>query len=190
MNDWNRIERLSAVAVVIKPVYTETGKATEVITADGQTLRDARDVRSVLTALFRCYQIDPRAQKTAVKKLLGKQLALPFYLSPERVFIPLKMRQPRAEHDPVYGYVDLNYISGIHPAPYNRCRLVLTNGTAVDLSCTRTTAIKSWDCGTQLVKSLQPQSKKSNLRARVVEVVDAIMERLEFVCQGLEKHWD
>ena len=177
MPEWVRIEQVFTDVVAIRPVYTDTGKATEVITRNGKVGLDPRDVRSVRRALFRCHQIDPQAQKALVKKLVGKDISLPFYLDPDRVFIPFKMRQPKIERDRVYGYVDLNFIARIDQTPEQGCRLILTSGSAIKLCCTRDTAAKSYERGIRLAKSLQEDEEKSrDLGAMVLGAVTSIAQ--------------
>ena len=159
MLDWTNVERIVSDVIAIRPVYTDTGKATEVMTKSGEIWWDKRDVRSVKRALFRCCLMDPEAQRTLVKELLGRELALPFFLAPDRVFIPLKMRQPQVESDAAYGYVDLSHIASIEPTPENRCRLTLKNGLAIELLCTHDTAIKSKEAGLKLSESLQEKTE-------------------------------
>lgn len=159
MLDWTNVERIVSDVVAIRPVYTDTGKATEVITKTGERLRDRRDIRSVKQALHRSCFIDSKAQSKSVKELLGKEIALPFYLDPDRVFIPLKMRNPKTGSDPVYGYVDIAHIASIEPTPGNRCRLTLKNGLAIELLCTHDTAIKSKEAGLKLSESLQEKTE-------------------------------
>lgn len=187
MPEWVRIEQVFPDVIAIRPVYTATGKATEVITRNGKVGLDPRDVRSVQRALFRCCLIDPRAQKAVVKKLVGKELTLPFYLSPDRVFIPLKMRQPQAEHDPVYGYVDLNFIARIEQTPDRRCRLTLTNGITMDLFCTRDTAIKSRECGARLLESLQDKNASTDLEGLVLGAVTGLIQMMIQMHQDLTR---
>jgi len=155
MLDWTNVERIATDVVALRPVYTDTGKATEVITKSGKRFCDQRDIRSVKQALHRSCFIDSKAQSKSVKELLGKEIALPFYLDPDRVFIPLKMRNPKTGSDPVYGYVDIAHIASIEPTPGNRCRLTLRSGATLDLLCTHATAIKSKELGLTLAESLK-----------------------------------
>ena len=115
------------------------------------------------------------------------QVKLEFYLSPDRVFIPLKMRQPQAEYDPVYGYVDLNFIAHIEQTPDHRCRLTLTNGITVDLFCTRDTAIKSRECGARLLESLQDKNASTDLEGLVLGAVTGLIQMMIQMHQDLTR---
>ncbi|HOV42447.1 MAG TPA: hypothetical protein PLE01_00830 [Syntrophothermus lipocalidus] len=179
MLDWTNVERIVTDVVAVRPVYTDTGKATEVITTTGERLRDQRDIRSVKRALHRSCFIDPKAQSKSVRELLGKEIALPFYLDPDRVFIPLKMRSSKTASDPVYGYVDIAHIASIEPTPDNRCRLILRSGLALDLLCTHATAIKSKELGLKLAESLKTKPKPdTELEADVLSSVAKLIRTL------------
>ncbi|HHV77721.1 MAG TPA: hypothetical protein GXX39_10235 [Syntrophothermus lipocalidus] len=187
MLDWTNVERIVSDVVAIRPVYTDTGKATEVITKTGERLRDRRDIRSVKQALHRSCFIDSKAQSKSVKELLGKEIALPFYLDPDRVFIPLKMRNPKTGSDPVYGYVDIAHIASIEPTPDNRCRLTLRSGAALDLLCTHATAIKNKELGLKLAESLKARPEpNSELEAEVLTSAAKLIRILTEMHQKLD----
>jgi len=187
MLDWTNVERIATDVVALRPVYTDTGKATEVITKSGKRFCDQRDIRSVKQALYRCCFIDSRAQSKSVRELLGRQIALPFYLDPDRVFIPLKMRNPKTASDPTYGYVDLAHIAGIEPTADSRCLLTMKNGDSLELLCTHPTAIKSKELGLKLAESLKatPEPHRE-LEADVINSVAKVIRTLTEMKQKLD----
>lgn len=187
MLEWTHVERILADVVAIRPVYTDTGKATEVLTRTGHRYLDRRDVRSVKKAMFRSCFIDPRAQGEMVRSLLDRDLALPFFLEGNRVFIALKMRQPQVQSDPAYGYVELSSIEQLEPTPDNRCLVTLKNGVTLDLISTHETAIRSREAGYKLQAALQQQPDPDHdLEAMVLRSAAALLQMMRQMHKALE----
>lgn len=105
------IEKIHEQVIGIVPRYTSSGDATMVLTDQGEELWERRRINAVKRALARCYQLDLREQQRQLREFLKRRKILPFYLSPERVFIPVKVRRARIKNDPCYAYIDRRYIA-------------------------------------------------------------------------------
>jgi len=194
MPNWVKIEQVREDVVGLRPEYTDTGDATEIITASGEVLQDRRGIRSVQKALFRSYMLDPRAQRDFIREKLGRQLVLPFYLGPERVFVPVKMRRPRAQNDTVYGYIDLKYIRDIMKTEGRGCRLLLTNGLELDIFSTRETMTEIKECGARLAAVLQGEKDESrafpDMVAEAARTLVTVLWNMNRHLQEIEKRLD
>ena len=149
------LEQVKNSVVVLRPTYGPRGDSTELWTREGMSV-DRRSIRSIKRALARLYAIDLSAQGEQVADLIERHSVLPFYLQPDRIFVPLKMRSARCSNDRCCGYVDVNYIESI-AGEKGTARLLLKDGRTLNLVCTPSTAAQTICMGQKLSSSLQPE---------------------------------
>ncbi len=147
---------------------------------------DRRSIRSLKKALARLYAIDLLAQGEQVAKLVDRQTVLPFYLQPERVFVPLKMRTPMYPNDRSCGYVDVNYIETVS-TENGKVRLFLKDGRSLELFCTPATAAQTICIGQRLSSCLQPIKRTVNEADVIVQAALLVLKRLEILDDILNK---
>jgi hypothetical protein len=150
-----RVEDYREEVIGLRPVYTETGNATELFLASGKVLLDKRGQKSVIKALARAYAIDLTAQRQALQIRLGCKGMLPFHLDEKRVFVPLKLRRARVENDQVNGYMDVRYIK-IEGNKGGGCRVLLSTGQVLEVLSSIDTANRSKHLGERLLEEMQP----------------------------------
>lgn len=157
-----RVEDWRDQVIGLKPLYTDTGNATQIINASGDTGLDRRVITTVQAALARAFAVDLKAQHDHIRAILKRKSLLPFYLPGPRVFIPLKMRQAIAVNDSTYGYIDVSFIDKVvRDEEKNTCIVDLTTGQKVEVLSNRTTIISSQHLGQELLAYLQPPGNVS-----------------------------
>ena len=161
------LEKVRDEIIGLRPIYTEMGSGTVVYLRRGE-LVDSRGMRSIITALARTYAIDMAAQRSQLKQRLHRQVTVPFYLGAERVFVPLKMRQPLAVKDPVYGYVDVRCMGQVHDGHRRTCRLQLLDGRELDILSNRSTVEQCRAMGRSLLDWLQSEQHADEGESLVV----------------------
>jgi hypothetical protein len=171
-----QLEQVKNSIVVLRPIYGPWGDSTELWTREGVSV-DRRSIRSIKKALARLYAIDLPAQGEQVTALIERQKVLPFYLQPERIFIPLKMRTARCPNDRCCGYVDVNYIENIG-GEKNATKLLLKDGRTLDLFCTSSTAAQTICIGQKLSSNLQPQRDPDDDEV-LIKAVLLLLQRLK-----------
>lgn len=184
-----RVEEWREEVIGLRPVYTDYGDVTEIISLSGQSVFDKRGLRSVQRAIGRCYAIDFEAQREQVARYLNRSGALPFYLSPQRIFIPLKMRKPRTSRDFVYGYIDYRYIAEIDGSSFEKtghCRLTLNTGQAFDIFSHYTTAIQSRHLGQSFFDKLG-HVPENPVEEQAIACVRAFMDSLRVIKDSLDR---
>lgn len=149
-----RVDDYREKVVGLRPVYTNCGNNTEILLDSGEVLLDERGLKAVQRSLAQSYAIDLNAQRRNLEQRLNKKGVLPFYLSESRVFIALKMRRALADHDMVYGFVDVRYLK-IEAEKGKSCRALLTSGQAMEILSNPDTANRSKDLGKALLEELQ-----------------------------------
>ena len=107
------IETIKERVIGIVPFYEETGDATRVLVEEGDPHWERRSVLSVKKTLARCHLIDVKEQTRRLQEFFKRRKLLPFYLSNERVFIPVKVRKALIKNDSCYGYIDWRYVEDI-----------------------------------------------------------------------------
>lgn len=128
MAEFMKVEQVRNVVIGLRPVYSDIGDITEIITASGDIYRDSRKLRTVRKSLARSYGIDLAAQAEMIASEINKQAIMPFFIESQRVFIPLKMRIPVSANDSAYGYVDVRYIIKVDSIDdENHCLVRLSN---------------------------------------------------------------
>lgn len=140
--------------VGLRPVYTNCGNNTEILLDTGEVLLDKRGLKAVLRSLAQSYAIDLNAQRKNLEQQLSKKGNLPFYLNPSRIFVPLKMRRALADHDMVYGYVDVRYLV-IAAEKGKSCQAILSSGQVIEIFSNPDTANRCKDLGKALLDDLQ-----------------------------------
>jgi hypothetical protein len=180
-----QLEQVKDSIVVLRPIYGPSGDNTELWTFEGMTV-DRRSIRSIKKALARLYAIDLLAQGEQVAKLVDRQTVLPFYLQPERVFVPLKMRTPMYPNDRSCGYVDVNYIETVS-TENGKVRLFLKDGRSLELFCTPATAAQTICIGQRLSSCLQPIKRTVNEADVIVQAALLVLKRLEILDDILNK---
>lgn len=141
--------------VLLRPVYSQYGDITELVTAKAKVYVDQRQVKSVVRALARSYALDLVAQRQWIKSRLNRKAILPFCLGGQRVFVPVKMRHSLTRYDASYGYVDVRYISDIRQTGTGSCLLELCNGIDIEVPSRFSTVVKAQYLGNYLLDSLK-----------------------------------
>ena len=149
-----KLESVKDEIIGLRPVYTDQGNATMVYLRRGEAV-DSRGMRAIKTALARIYAIDLAAQCSQVEMRLHRQGTMPFYLGPERVFVPLKMRRALADKDAVYGYVDVRCMGEVVDGGKRTCRLYLQDGREIEILSHRSTVEQCRVMGRNLLDMLR-----------------------------------
>lgn len=178
------LEHIKDSIIVLRPTYGPQGDSTELWTREGMNV-DQRSLRSLKKALARLYAVDLSAQGEQVAKLIDRQTVLPFYLQPERVFIPLKMRSAVCSNDRCCGYVDVSFIENIG-SEKGKTQLLLKDGRTLDLFCTTATAVQTICLGQKLSSILQPQSSPRE-EELIIQAVLVLLKRMQLLEQMLRK---
>ncbi len=169
--DVGKVEQLRDEVIGIRPVYSETGNATDIILKDGRVVRDRRVLNSVVKALVASYAVDLKAQRRNLREKLGRKGVLPFYLGEGRVFVPLKMRQALTDGDSVYGYIDMAYMGQPQAGTGRECLIPLANGLELQVLSAQSTVLGVQYTGQAALSALQPD--KGDGDAREVQVMEA-----------------
>lgn len=151
------LEKIKDRIIALQPVYTLSGNATRIILPEGDDL-DPRGLRSVLAALARLYAVDLTAQRKNLALRLNRNGVLPFYLSDDRVFVPLKMRKAAAAKDTVYGYIDVRFMGEAAVRGERGCTVPLPGGRQIEILSRRSTVLQCQHMGQRLLDMLQRES--------------------------------
>ncbi len=184
---WAKVEQVRDQVIGLRPVYKNSGNATEILLENGQALPERRILKSVVAALARTYAIDLGAQRTLVREWLGKKTLLPFYIAADRVFIPLKMRQARAGNDETYGYLDVRFINDIGEIGRRRCRISCRNGFNLDILSGKSTVLKSQHSGQQLYSLLGNMDRSDSDEDRAAESARLVVRVLNKISMQLDR---
>ncbi len=180
-----QLEQIKDSIIVLRPVYGPEGDNTELWTWKGKSV-DRRSVRSLKKALARLYAVDLPAQGKQVARLIDRQAVLPFYLQPERIFIPLKMRTPLCANDRCCGYVDISSVETIG-GKSGRTQLVLKDGRTLDLFCTAATAAQTICLGQKLSSALQTRPSLNDEEV-IAQAVLLVLKKMQQLDQILNKY--
>ncbi len=194
MVDVGKVEQLRDEVIGIRPVYSETGNATDILLKDGRVVRDWRVLNSVVKALTTSYAVDLKAQRRNLREKLGRKGVLPFYLGEGRVFVPLKMRQALTDGDSVYGYIDMSYMGQPQAGTGRECLIPLANGLELQVLSAQSTILGIQNTGQAALSALQPYKGDGDAReeqvveaARILAVTLAeILEQLTRIEQSLK----
>ncbi|MEN6389494.1 MAG: hypothetical protein ABFD04_03710 [Syntrophomonas sp.] len=184
---WSKVEQVREQIVGLRPVYSSIGNSTEVLMLEGQTISERRVLKSSISALARSYAVDLAAQRSLVRTWLGKQTLVPFYLSPERVFIPLKMRQSRAGNDETYGYLDVKLVQDIKELARRRCQVMLENGIVLEILSGKSTVLQSQHNGRRLLTMLGNIENPANDEDNAVESARWMVRTLKKISLQLDR---
>lgn len=192
--DYIRVEQIRDDVIAIRPIYSDEGDVSEVITRSGEVLVDRRQIRSVLKGLLHSYGLDIKYQHQLIRERLQRKSVMPCFLSEERVFIPLKMRKAAVHGDYVYGYLDVSSLKEIPSEGKSNCVLLLSNGTYLDVLSSKATVLKARDNGDKLRKLLgkKKQSGENEYSRRMMELslkigqtLSGVMEQMDRIEQGI-----
>lgn len=179
-----KLEQIVSELVVIRPIYGSCGDNTELWTAE-DIIIDRRSVKSVRKAIARIYAIDLAAQAEQVSAVLDRSNVLPFYLEPDRVFIPLKMRNPVHPNDRCCGYVNVNWIREVtHEEDHTTLRL--KDGRILALSCKAATAAQTVYLGRKLQDHLMPGIDNGD-EAVIIQAASLLIQHLISVEKRLDQ---
>ncbi len=182
-----RVEQVREVIIGMRPVYTDTGNATELWLPSGEVLVDRRGIKAVLAALGRSYAVDLKAQRQQLGQLFQRSGGvLPFYLG-RRVFVPVKMRKAITKNDMVYGYLDADYISDIKGGKFRQCRVLLKTGQELEGLSSPATAQQSWYLGLSLLKELAGDAQEAREEQQIMASVLALCRGLKEMARRLER---
>ena len=187
------MEKIRDEIIGLKPVYTEIGNSTVIYLRKGQ-VNDKRGIHSIKHALARLYAIDLSAQQQEMSQRLNRQGRLPFYLDANRVFVPLKMRKPRAPKDVAYGFFDIGHLIDVQESGPNGCILHLKEGGSIEVFSRPSTVVQTLHLGRQVWEYLKeertgnPQEQAAvdytinNLR-RLVRIEEKLNDIIRFMKQ-------
>jgi competence protein ComFB len=147
------------------PAYGDgVGQGLALYYRDGNTGWLAQGLRSFITQLARFFTVSVKDVRRKYGPLLGQVNLVPLVLSPFMLFVPLKVRSPRVNGDPAYGYFRLRSIvgAGREPSP---CTIELEGGQKITIR--------------QSYRSVQSRLR----RVRSLEL--ALLEQF---CRALEVH--
>lgn len=188
------MEKIKEEIIALQPVYTDTGNATRILLRDGERM-DARGMRSVILALARIYAIDLVAQRNSLEMRLNRHGVLPFYLSSERVFIPLKMRKALAAKDMVYGYMDVDIMGEVTASGEKTCIVPLPGGRQIEVVSNRSTVLQCQHMGQRLLEMLRSEEKLDPGEKILAEAgryfhrtIKEIEKRLENIEEAITDH--
>lgn len=182
-----KIEHVRDDIIILKPVYTETGDATQVYLKDLSSFIDPRIIKSAVKALVRSYAIDLKAQRQMLGSHLGRKAVMPFYLGNNRVFVPIKMRNVIVESDPTYGYLDVLYLSRVEAVEKNRSRVILSNGMELEAYSHQATVLQSQHLGAMVLGLLEKSQEKDETEEILVQSSRMLAQALERISKQLER---
>lgn len=180
-----KVELVREDIIGLRPIYNGTGNATVILLRSGE-LEVRNGINSVLSALFRSYAIDLKAQRQQLSLLLQRQQRLPFYLNANRVFIPLKMRRPAAPKDIVYGFLDINYVDRVEVVGVGQCALLLTDQRRISILSHRATVDLAQTMGRNLQSHLDSSGQKKSGSLLVAEAATCVYDKLHSIHCKLE----
>ncbi|MGI6434100.1 MAG: hypothetical protein ACOX0F_01840 [Syntrophomonadaceae bacterium] len=182
------IEKIKEQVIGIVPSYEARGDVTMVLTDQGDALWERRSLNAVRRALARCYLLDLREQNRQVRGLFKRRKILPFYLSPERVFIPVKVRRARIKNDCCYGYIDWRYIEA--QADHDQAGTVITisNGLKLQSLGSLSNLVQNLHRGRHLYELLQHnKGRNPSGEQLLLEAARLLAGSLDLIHTGLGK---
>lgn len=185
--DFVKVEQYRDEVIGLRPIYNDTGKATEIMLKAGDLVIDKRHVNSVLKALARSYAVDLKAQQDNLRQLVNRRTLMPFYLNKERVFIRLKMCPTGFGNDPQYGCIDVSYILKIEKVAEKCYELVLNNGISFRVYSHKKTILQNQHVGNNLYKVLHKPEKGNVEEDSIVNSSRIIVKTLLKMSKQLDK---
>lgn len=181
-----KVEKIREGIIALRPVYTERGDAT-VIYLQEEELVFNRGIRSVVATLVRSYAIDRAAQRQRLEERLHRHAMMPFHLTEDRVFIPLKMRKAVAPKDMVYGYVDVRYIEALKKRGDRSCIVGLNGGRELEILSKSVTVAQSYNLGKGLLDQLQAEQAGDPAEKMAVGVTIYYYKTLKGIERSLQE---
>lgn len=136
--------------IALRPVYTDVGDVTEVYyEGGGQEIRN-RPVKSEIQVMARAFAVDLKVQKKTIGEMVARKALVPMILG-DQVFVPFKMRRPKAASDYCYGCVDVLQIDEI-VEDGKGCRVRLKDGRELPLMTGRDVALNRFADGMKVVR--------------------------------------
>lgn len=181
------IEQVRERIIGLRPIYTDSGNATEIILASGEVFIDKRGIKAVQLAIAKSYAIDLKAQRLDINKRIKRLGVMPFYLKPDRIFIPFKMRRAVAERDMVYGYIDLDYIQDIADYSGKTCTVLLTTGQEVGVYSSSATAKNSMYMGRDLRKAVEAETNVDQTEDAIVQAARRLIYEIRDIGDKIDR---
>lgn len=182
------IEKIKEQVIGIVPCYEESGDVTRVLTDQGDSLLERRSLLRVKNALARCYLLDLREQNRQIRRLFQRRKILPFYLSPERVLIPVKVRRARIKNDCCYGYIDWRYIEAGADHDKEGTTIKMSNGLELQSLNSPGNLIQNLHRGRQLYELLQHnEGQNPSGEQLLLEAARLLAGSLDLIHTGLGK---
>lgn len=99
--------------LAILPTYRgDKGNCTLILREDGQQIV-GRTVKTVIKKICKHHHIDLRAANETYGSLLNLKTNIPLVISPERIFVQLKVREPVGKDDGAMGFFKLGGIDEV-----------------------------------------------------------------------------
>lgn len=148
--------------LAILPTYRDNlGNCTLVVREDGQFVV-GKTLRTVIKKICRHYHIDQKSANSYYGRMLSLRTGLPLVISPERIYIQLKIREPIGKDDGAMGYIRVNSISEV--LERNGAALIrMENLTDITCLCTPENAKKQLANG-RLVRELYGNRQADTIR--------------------------
>ena len=97
----------------ILPVYIEDkGNCTIIYTKEDDVILK-KAIKSTIRNLCKYYHLDLKESNKTYGNLLSINKQPPIPLTPNQVFVPIKVRKPIISHDGAYGYINIDSIERI-----------------------------------------------------------------------------
>lgn len=138
--------------LAILPAYRgDFGNCTLIVREDGQFIV-GRTLRTVIRKICQHHHIDLKSANSYYGQMLSQRTGIPLAVSPERIYIQLKTREPVGKDDGAMGYFRLSSIKDV--SENNGAALVrLQNMTDIACLCTAENVKKQISNG-KLVREL------------------------------------
>lgn len=102
--------------------------------------------------------------------------------------MPLKLREPVAEGDTVYGFIDVTYLKSIEPLDGGvRCEAFLTTGQHLPVYSSYSSALKCKETGEKLLLFINESNKGEGEEKEIVKTVVAFIGSLKDISRRLER---
>lgn len=185
---YGTVETVREKVIGVNPCYEESGDITRLLLEEGQVLWDRRSVRSVIKALGRCYLVDLKEQARQLQATLQRSKLLPFYLSVDRVFIPVKVRTARLKNDACYAFIDWRYIADLSHRDDDTTAIKMSNGLEISTLSSTDHLIRQLHTGRQLYDSLQQKSGQNHSGEQLLlQAARLLVGSLDLIHSGLGK---
>lgn len=183
-----RVEQVRDEVIGLKPVYSDAGNCTEIMLINGKLGFDRRGIKSVLAAFARAYALDLSAQRDLLRTKIKKKIGMPFCIGPERVFIPLKMRQVLTTNDLAYGYVNVKYVpEEIMEKGKSCCMIVLATGMELEIFNSKATILQNKNYGLQMLEFIKEKDQHKAKQQAILDSAHTVGQLLANISELLER---